>query len=75
MVQVGEHESDKIIFVKNFPQEMQSNLTVDCTFRATRIGTVVNSNGLPFEVWDYGKPHFGKIVTTNYPPQMEAETK
>lgn len=35
-------------------------------FKAMRVGTT-NFNNETLELWDYGKPHIVKVITTNYP--------
>jgi hypothetical protein len=74
MVVVGEHESDKIIFVKNYPTNRNIAVTQQISFRAMQAGTI-NYKGVVLELWDYGKPHIAMVVTTNYPHAFKADGK
>jgi hypothetical protein len=64
-VQIGEHEDGSIFLVRNFPTNLL-NSSLTQSFRVFHIGIVQNTDGQPFDVWDYGKPHVVSIVGTNY---------
>ncbi|HZT22920.1 MAG TPA: hypothetical protein VFB55_08440 [Verrucomicrobiae bacterium] len=65
-------ESGKVIFLKNYPSNLEPAVTQVISFRAMRVGTI-NDSGNTLELWDYGTPHRVAVVSTNYVKKADSK--